>query len=396
MYQRILVFLFFFNSLVLFGQTKDSLTYSIVDVKSYDLYQKQEWDSLATFGKKALAQNFDSYYLRMRIGIALFEQKKYRLAEEHFEKAIAFNDFDNLAKEYFYYCLFYTEQYDYARKIRSEFSEELQKTLLTSKKIGLIYTEFGNKKPSDLTFGNMNYFQLGLNHQLGKSSSLTHGYTSLSQTNLYSDFKQKQYFINGNLVLNKKWTFSPTFHLLSFTSNWQEWDDVNFISNTKSLNRSYLAGSFLFKYKTKLMDFSQGISLSNLNDEIHTQANFKATFYPLANHKLAFYINPSPLYTNSNSWKMTSKYGAYFRPMKRLKIGGEFYHGNTVNVLENNGTLINNTINQTNYRTNLSAELSIFKKLGVYYIYQIENKTNSFSQTDFTYNTSIIGLKFTP
>lgn len=103
MYQRILTFLLFVNSLILFGQKQDSLTYSIVDGKSYDLYQKQEWDSLATFGKKALKKNFDSYYLRMRIGIALFEQKKYRLAENHFEKAIAFNDFDNLAKEYFYY-----------------------------------------------------------------------------------------------------------------------------------------------------------------------------------------------------------------------------------------------------------------------------------------------------
>lgn len=396
MYQRILIIYFCLQSVWSIAQT-DSLNSGIVLQKSYDLYMTQEWDSLQTLGKTALKQDFDSYYLRMRLGISYYEQKKYRLAEEHFIQAIEFNDFVDLPKEYLYFCLLYTEQYDRARKLSENFSEEL--TLKTekyqSKKLSLIYAEHGRKKPSlDSLLGSMGYTQIGLSHHLGKSSSLNHGYTHLKQQNTYSDFTQHQYFINANLEVGNKWTISPTFHVIDVKSNWEEFNSETGLIESKQLGRSYAAASLLFTYKTKLMNLSQGIGFSNLDDKFNLQPNLFVSFYPFANHKFSIYANPSPVFNTEKGWEMTSKYGLNYRPNRFIRFSAEYYHGNTNNLLENNGTLINNTLNITNSRINLYTEITVRKKLGLYFLYQIENKTEAYYQLDFHYNTPVFGIKF--
>jgi len=51
---------------------QDSLDFKTVDYKTYGYYVNQNWDSLIYLGNKAIAQNIDYYYLRVRIGVAYF------------------------------------------------------------------------------------------------------------------------------------------------------------------------------------------------------------------------------------------------------------------------------------------------------------------------------------
>lgn len=55
------------------GQTKrDFVSFNKA---SYELYTQKKWDELIIVGKEALKNNFDFYYLRVRLGIAYYEKR---------------------------------------------------------------------------------------------------------------------------------------------------------------------------------------------------------------------------------------------------------------------------------------------------------------------------------
>src|SRR4051812_35293694 len=56
------------------------LNFQTVEDSSYALYLKKDWKGLEQFGKQAIKSKIDYFYLRERIGIAYYEQKKYQLA----------------------------------------------------------------------------------------------------------------------------------------------------------------------------------------------------------------------------------------------------------------------------------------------------------------------------
>ncbi len=101
------------------------LDFKQINTESYRLYLAQEWDSLISLGKHALKQDVDFYYLRMRMGIARYDQKKYRQAGIHFRKALEFNQDDPVALEYLYYAYLFSGQIEQAKLLRKEFRGDL-------------------------------------------------------------------------------------------------------------------------------------------------------------------------------------------------------------------------------------------------------------------------------
>ena len=69
-----------------------------IDSATYAQYLERDWPALIRNGRKALGQGVDYYYLRMRMGIAFYEQKNYRTASGHFRKALEFNNGDPVAQ----------------------------------------------------------------------------------------------------------------------------------------------------------------------------------------------------------------------------------------------------------------------------------------------------------
>ena len=91
-------------SLGFLGFSQNSLNYAQIDTLSYNAYLNKDWNEVKSIGKKSIKQDIDYFFLRMRLGIAYYEQENYRKAAQHFDKALEYNPDDSLATEYLFYA----------------------------------------------------------------------------------------------------------------------------------------------------------------------------------------------------------------------------------------------------------------------------------------------------
>ncbi len=78
-------------------RAQDAMDFNEINNETYRLYMTEQWDSVLVLGKTALKQDVDFYYLRIRMGIALYNQKNYRQASGHFTRALELNLADPVA-----------------------------------------------------------------------------------------------------------------------------------------------------------------------------------------------------------------------------------------------------------------------------------------------------------
>ncbi|MBN2482093.1 MAG: hypothetical protein JXB19_10155, partial [Bacteroidales bacterium] len=83
MYRIVFVFMMVITPIVLNAQQQEKLTYAEVNSQTYQLYLDRDWHALIKVGKHALREGIDYYYLRMRIGIAYYELKRYQASIPH-------------------------------------------------------------------------------------------------------------------------------------------------------------------------------------------------------------------------------------------------------------------------------------------------------------------------
>ena len=76
--------------------------YKQIDSLSYDLYVKKEWKQLAHFGETIQKENFNFYFLNLRLGIANYNLKSYSKAIAYFEKSLHNDSTSQVAIEYLF------------------------------------------------------------------------------------------------------------------------------------------------------------------------------------------------------------------------------------------------------------------------------------------------------
>ncbi len=84
------------------AQSFASVNFKEIDSATYSDFLKKNWTEVIEVGDIALKSNIDYYYLRMRLGIANFNNSNYLSAEIHFRKALKFNKGDKDAQVYLY------------------------------------------------------------------------------------------------------------------------------------------------------------------------------------------------------------------------------------------------------------------------------------------------------
>jgi len=173
--------------------------YVYYDSLTYKLYMEKDYKQLIKKGKEALHSGFDYYYLRMRIGIAYYNQKKYRLAAPHFKKALSFSDND-IVKEYLYYSYIWGGEPLMAERLINDMSNALKDKLRLGKSgvlatsVDMAYLIRAEDFPDDLDFPSLdpgtqiipeNFFNMsaGMSHKLGKGASMSHMLTYLHKGN---------------------------------------------------------------------------------------------------------------------------------------------------------------------------------------------------------------------
>ncbi len=201
-YIFILIQLLFISTI----RSQAKLDFRAVDELTGRCFKEQKWDSIIRVGNKALRQNIDYYYLRVRMGISYFEKQKYFPAVASLEKARTLNSGDSLITYYLYCSYIYSNHDDRARLLRDKIPKEKRDTKSpgnrfleqvhleggytlnndrSSVSIPDLSGKFGPSADNDYyseqdLYGNSLFGNLGLKMRIFKIVSLSLSYTYLS------------------------------------------------------------------------------------------------------------------------------------------------------------------------------------------------------------------------
>ncbi|KAF0203438.1 MAG: hypothetical protein FD170_1157 [Bacteroidetes bacterium] len=198
---------------------------------TFRLYSEQKWDSLLLIGERAIAEGYDYFYIRARVGIAAFELQKFIRASNHFEAALEFNNNDEFISGALYHAYLYSGRVDEARIFLSTLPASLAQTINSRSGKPLIYMETGPAISDHVK-------QFEISRQTGNG--------------LYSEAylnKNSYYFLAGAVIpVGYKFSVNAAFSAMNF--NKERRVDITFFDSLRgdysvSQVEAYLSPSFL-------------------------------------------------------------------------------------------------------------------------------------------------------
>ncbi len=392
-------YLFIFSLFFLKSYSQDTIDAAEIESKTLEFYTNKNWDSLIAIGDEAIKNGNDYFYLRMRLGIAYYEQKNYSLAIKHFDKAIRFNANDDVAKEYLYYSFVFLGKEEEARKLSTTFSAELKEKLglENTSAIDFITVSGGSKMANSpfsdsnngIYFKQANFYELGLKHYFATKFSLFHALSTFNQESFIGKVNQNQYYALAAIPMKNNWSIAPAFHVLQlkFTG---KIPGIN--SETKTSN--FFVSSFSVNKSSKKFDFSIGSTFSNIASIKQYNHFGNITYSVFGNSQLVLglteYLHTSNKYATLNNSFLAF---VYFEPLKFANIKLSYFKNQNNNIIEENGYLVNNSTDLTTNRFNVLANFRINKTISILTLYQIENKKVYIEGSDYQYNILLAGIK---
>lgn len=326
-----LIIISFFVAMIINSKSQEQISFQAVDERTFDLYQSAKWKELNAFGKNALRQGADYYYLRMRMGIANYELGRYLIASRHFDKALNFNDFDPLPKVYLVNSYLNTNKEELAKEVFTSLPEAARQKMdtLFATNRGYFYSETGpvftsaTKALEKTRFNdtlnlyaetdlpkNGYYFTAGMGidfkHKVkvftgysiytGEGNFLARTSDSVLTDQSYS-VRQNQFYLNTRLYLGKGFSLTPAFQLVTlksknFTTTFDT-TDLNYYLQEEDISTGSYIGFLLAEKDFGMMKAGLFFAMSDLNNVRQFQAGINYFIYPSGN--LNFYISTSLL-----------------------------------------------------------------------------------------------------
>ncbi len=381
----------------------DTLTLVSVENTSYNYYLQSDWKNLGLFCDHAIANGFDYYLIRVRAGIAWFEQKAYRKATLHFEKAIEFNSTD-FAKEYLYYCFIYTERYEDARYLSKSFDSLFMSSLIIKQKpVAFVSLEGGIKLSGERkSYNNALFGQLNLSHYLSGGMPLFHALSYYSQDEWRFSVKQYQYYLQIKPTLKKKLQLAAAGHFVYSDINTYDTFYVEpppvkkepYFTKTQTLG---FIGSIQLTRHTSLFDYSIGSSGMFFDSATQYQLTGGITWFPLKNNRLAIGGNIY-LHALNDIRDLSIAYApsvsAYLS--NRFQLSASYFTNNGYNITEHNGYFVNNSVDKTTSRWLITGTLAVSNKIHLYGTYVFENKIANSINTNYNYQVFMLGIRMIP
>ncbi len=363
---------------------QDTLSFQEVNIKTYQYYLEQKWDSVILIGSQALRQHIDYYYLRMRMGIAYFQKKEYRIAEPHFLRALKFNSSDDVAKEYLYYCYTYSEQYDYAGKLSASFSDSLTKKLHTGylKPIDVIYVDAGEKLSSDTAqYHNAFFFNAEAYSRLSKSISIFESYTYYNQTAYWGNVQQNDFYVKTFIPFSNQWLLTPAVHFFFLNALPYYFNSIHYAASVEC-QRSF-----------DLEDIGASFSYSDVAHSTQLQETVFLTYYPFGNNKLSIKATLLLQEDSVQDRQAAAWADVNFKPVSRVTLSTGYYRGNAVYINQWDAYLVDNAVVLTTSKFYIRAAFDVSRHFNIYALYQYENTSDIFANIPFHYTTVLIGSK---
>lgn len=314
MKKTILLLVLIVSISTVFAQEK--INFHDINTKTYDQYLKKQWSELIETAKLSLKNDIDFYYLRVRLGIAYYELKKYNLAIEHFEKAFKENRKDEIVLEYLYYTYIFSGNYADARTIIPFMSDEMIKRLKIVSPPFIYSLYFDTKHDinenyiiepepfqtvEQITVLNQSYYNFSLEHIFGRRVRIFHGYTRLQLSNeiqtapesslparYREDVKQNQYFFSLGVHIAKQTDITGTIHFLN--TNYAAIDPMATWGRRSNyfyyIDEGSMAASIMISKKHPYFFSSLGSSFSTLNNNIQFQPEINFNIIPFGKNRL--------------------------------------------------------------------------------------------------------------
>ncbi|MEN8120498.1 MAG: tetratricopeptide repeat protein [Bacteroidota bacterium] len=419
-----LIYITLIFSINLVAQEKPS--YAEIDKKTYNQYLQGEWKELIKTGKLSIKNEIDFYYLQVRIGIAYYELKKYRLAIPYLEKAQKLNKNNELVTEYLYFSYLFSGRNFDARKLSGSFSEALkiklgikESPIISALSFDLRKENFENFK-AEPAIGELlqqdvkndySYFSIGVEHLIENNRKIFWSFSRLKiNSTVYNigelnnqidderEVSQNQYYYsyhnqlsNGlNLVLAANiLNIVSEGSTLSATGSWGGgwgggsggWGGGSGGIITTRFVSNELVGYFALRKDFSNFQFGLNSSLSNLDKNFQFQPGIDFTWYPLANTNIYLSTKANYWLENiNNQWKNEPvvKQAVGFR-LLTFYFEPSITYGNIINFTENNAFIVNNDNDVIKERYEFLIYGSFFKnKLNLFIKYQNYLKTNTY------------------
>jgi|LGOV01.1.fsa_nt_gb hypothetical protein len=430
-----IVFLF----IMLIGFTflaQESLNYPVIDKLTYKQYLDADWKALIKTGKESLDAGIDFYYLQVRMGVAYFEQNKFRQSIKYFKKAYTQNSTDEFVAIYLYKAYSYSNRLDDARKLANGFSNTLKEQLeiKDSPIFSSVYVEskFDDWDDYQIEMGSTDrleqtlrkdfrYYSINFEHLINADQKFTWGYTNIAVQNLITtldgfnnsdsfnrDIKQNQIYLRYGKQNNwgSNFSISLNYILLSF-------DDYAFYQskaysggNNSGINKVYthaIAANLSYLKDISLFKIGMSTSISSLNESFQIQPGIDVVFYPFGNTNLfttSNFIQQFDFDNKEVGTEFVFKQGLGFRILK-LYIEPYLSWGKMTKFTESDAFVIYNSADYIQDRKGVKMYLYLFKKrLVLYTEYQAYDKINTYelngilNQIEYNYQTLIGGIKW--
>ncbi|MBN2482403.1 MAG: tetratricopeptide repeat protein, partial [Bacteroidales bacterium] len=335
-------------------------------------------------------EGIDYYYLRMRIGIAYYELKRYQASIPHFEKAYVENPDNPSAQEYLYYAYMFSGRQMDALHIGENFPDDMKQKTGINEETSIHAVSFSftgssydtqeiteNMQPFDSTVGDgyqsipkkFGLFGLSLSHKMGSSVIVSHSAQLLRKTNyVLSRFSglnytisdqtitQFQYYISPAIRAGKGLTVMPAFHFISYripgivASNGMGGRTTIASSSTVNDYIVSLAVNRAFQYVNAGLSFSYG----TLNYKRQYQPGAELTLYPFGNLNLYSTIKAYKQLEYYNGDQMADRLVLQnitgFKVCSWLWLEAEGSWGDYANFSEYNGAVVYNGLDEINKR----------------------------------------------
>ena len=382
-------------SMPVFSQIEeDFVSYNKI---TFELYEKQDWDKLIIRGKEALKNEYDFFYLRVRLGIGYYEKGNFSKAIYHLEKALLFNDSDPAVLEYLYFAYIFSNRYQEAYRLYyKNFQIFRVKNLSIRPKVLDNLNIQGGIKFSDQTIelgtqiNDISYGLLGAAINIKGRFSLdqyagilNHGFTDkfIYQGFLYHYqyyYKQFEYYVSGNLLLGKGWSINPAYHLIRVDAISRKYYDHYYgLSVNKNFNKVRL-----------------GINISKayVLDTDVIQIVPEISYYPFGNTKLYFTLKNTSNKSGDNdpNNQIFGKMG--FKIFSKTWFEGFYAYGRIQFLAHDNGYVLYNNPDYLISRGGLIFYQYFNNYTQLILSYQLENKEQITSEDPYTHHFVMVGL----
>jgi len=417
-----ILLLFVFHTTI----AQESINLLSIDKNTYELYQRKDWKGLILLAKSGIKKNIDFFYLRMRLGIAYYEQGKYRQAIPHFQKALDFNSKDIFAQEYLYFSYLFSGRKSDAGNLISKFPKSLIDKLKIETKQGIsgmsvFNTYIWNTDPVSAdsyspgvdTSGwqnitkNFNLFNFNIEHQISNRLTFFYGYSFLSKSRFhYSQyenvdylipndiFNQHQFYFSGSVLAGRGLLVNYAIHYLNLRP--KIYTQSGFGGGPASTTNIYYVNPlnnwvsyFSVNKESGLFNLGAGLAYSNLNEQNQFQKDIILAFYPLGNlnlYTVSKISHQSEFYQN----KQIRQHFIFdqvvgiklFNPLW-IEMNGTF--GDITNYTDKGGLVIYNEMNRIKSRMALNLIVPIIDKgLEFYVMYEYQENESYFNSTTTT------------